>query len=212
MKVIFGFLKFLIPPREWLAPVAIILGILVGTVIIILRISNATVYLSDDPKACINCHVMFSEYETWLHSSHREKAVCNDCHVPHDSLIKKYFFKGKDGLRHATIYSLKKEPQVIRMHEAGQEVVQANCIRCHENTIDETDIVHGDYRQYVAGNSKLCWQCHREVPHGRVKSLAATPYFHVPKLADTTPRSIEFLRDFLEKLISLGLGEEKYHE
>lgn len=195
------FIKGLIPPREWLVPVTVLLGVLAGIMIIILRISNATAYLSDDPKACINCHVMFPQYETWMHSSHREKIVCNDCHVPHDSAVKKYLFKAKDGLRHATMYTLRMEPQVIHMHEDGQAVVQENCIRCHEKLFDSTDLVHGTYEEYVKGDAKLCWQCHREVPHGRIRSLAATPYYHVPQLEDTTPQTVEFLRDFLENII-----------
>ncbi|MGE0267290.1 MAG: cytochrome c nitrite reductase small subunit [Candidatus Omnitrophota bacterium] len=196
-----SFLNGLIPPKEWRIPVTILLGILAGVILIVLRISNATSYLSDDPKACINCHVMFPQYETWLHSSHREVAVCNDCHVPHDTAINKYFFKARDGLRHSTIYTLRTEPQVIRMHEEGQAVVQSNCIRCHEKLFDGTDLIHGTYEQYVKGDAKLCWQCHREVPHGRVRSLAATPYYHVPQLSDAAPEEMESLRDFLEKLI-----------
>ena len=195
------FIKGLIPPKEWLIPVTVLLGVLAGIMIIILRISNATAYLSDDPKACINCHVMFPQYETWMHSSHREKIVCNDCHVPHDSAVKKYLFKAKDGLRHATMYTLRMEPQVIHMHEDGQAVVQENCIRCHEKLFDGTNLIHGTYEEYIAGDAKLCWQCHREVPHGRIRSLAATPYYHVPQLEDSTPQNVEFLRDFLEKLI-----------
>ncbi len=202
MRTIVELLKALAPPREWFFPVVFLFGVLIGVVVVILRISNATAYLSDDPKACINCHVMFPQYETWLHSSHRENAMCNDCHVPHDSMVKKYVFKAQDGLRHATIYSLRKEPQVIRMHESGQEVVQSNCIRCHEQLLDGNNLIHGDYPQYIQGNAKLCWQCHREVPHGSLRSLSATPYYHVPELLDTTPRCLEFLRDFLEKLIT----------
>lgn len=206
MTKVFG--AFL-PPRRWIIPVAFVLGILIGLLIIILRISNATAYLSDDPKACINCHVMFPEYETWFHSSHRQYAVCNDCHVPHDSIVNKYLFKAKDGMRHATIYTLRTEPQVIRMHEPGQEVVQSNCIRCHSNLLDETDLIHAQYKDYLQGNVKLCWDCHRDVSHGRTKSLAATAYYHVPQLSDPTPESMKFLRSFLEKLI---FSEENKNE
>ena len=66
---------------------------------------------------------MRSEFATWQHSSHREVAVCNDCHVPHNNVFNKYYFKAKDGLRHAAMFTLRMEPQVIKMHEAGQEVV-----------------------------------------------------------------------------------------
>lgn len=202
--------SFLLPPREWLLPVFFLCGALVGVVLVLLRISNATAYLSEDPRACINCHVMFPQYETWKHSSHYQKASCTDCHVPHDSLARKYYFKAQDGLRHSTIFTMRTEPQVIRMHKAGQAVVQENCIRCHEQLVDGTDLVHGDYQQYLAGDAKLCWECHREVPHGRVKSLAATPYFQVPVLSDPLPQPMKPLREYLEKLTSPQ--EEKTHE
>lgn len=208
MRILTQLLKILLPPREWIFPVVFVLGLLLGVVVVILRISNATAYLSDDPKACINCHVMFPQFETWLHSSHRQYAACNDCHVPHETMINKYLFKAQDGIRHATIYSLRLEPQVIRMHEAGQKVVQSNCIRCHEKLLDGTNLVHGTYEQYLQGDAKLCWQCHREVPHGSLRSLAATPYYLVPRLPDSTPRSLESLRNFLEKLMSPEMEKE----
>jgi cytochrome c nitrite reductase small subunit len=31
------------------------------------------------------------------------------------------------------------------------------------------------------GESKFCWDCHREVPHGRVRSLSAYPDARVPQ-------------------------------
>ena len=40
-------------------------------------------YLTNDPRACANCHVMNEQYDGWIKSSHRAAAVCNDCHVPH---------------------------------------------------------------------------------------------------------------------------------
>ncbi len=201
MRNIFLLIKSLVPPREWLLPVVILLGVLVGIMVVIFRISNATAYLSDDPKACINCHVMSPQYETWFHSSHRENATCNDCHVPHESMANKYFFKAKDGLRHSTIYTLRKEPQVIHMLEAGQQVVQSNCIRCHEKLIDGTELKHGHYESVLKGDSRLCWQCHREVAHGRTRSLAATSYYHVPQLNEVAPSQLQDFRNFLENLI-----------
>ena len=123
--------KFL-PPPAWQVPVIILIGVIIGLGLYIFKISNAASYLSDDPETCINCHVMNPQYATWNHSSHREVANCNDCHVPHNNVVNKYFFKAKDGLRHATIFTLRAEPQVIFIKDEGKEVVQQNCIRCHE--------------------------------------------------------------------------------
>ncbi len=89
------------PPSNWKFPVIILVGIIVGLGIHILNISNAVSYLSDDPKTCVNCHVMFPEYATWERGSHGRVANCNDCHVPQDNVLRKYLFKAQDGLRHA---------------------------------------------------------------------------------------------------------------
>lgn len=171
-----GTFNFLKPPDNWRSPVSIILGLLVGLTVYIIIISNSLSYLSDDPKTCINCHIMKPQLATWQHSSHRETAVCNDCHVPHDNFINKYYFKAKDGLRHATIFTLKREPQVIFIKEDGKAVVQENCIRCHlfVNEVVNNNI---DFNDWKLNNGKLCWECHNDVPHGSVNSLSSVSFF-----------------------------------
>lgn len=79
------------PPPEWRPAVLLLMGIIIGLGLYMLKIGNVASYASDDPKACINCHVMNGEYATWLVSSHAKKATCNDCHVPHDNVFNKYF-------------------------------------------------------------------------------------------------------------------------
>ena len=171
------FFKSLIPPPKWRVPVIIVLGALTGVALYALIESKAWSYMSDDPKACTNCHVMTPEYVTWSNSSHRERAVCNDCHVPHESVFKKYAFKAKDGLYHSYVFTSHTEPQVIRMKEAGQEVVQSNCIRCHEKTVATGSLSAKVSDLAVHNTDRKCWTCHREVPHGRVHSLSAVKYY-----------------------------------
>ena len=168
--------KRLKPPKEWRVPVIILVGAIVGLGFYILKASRATSYLSDNSTVCINCHVMTPQYITWKHSSHGEVANCNDCHVPQDNVFRKYFFKARDGMYHATMYTTYQVPEVIKMHEAGQQVVQENCIRCHENQI--TDVKHSDWVPGHAAHrtDRQCWECHREIPHGRVKSLSSVGY------------------------------------
>lgn len=142
-------------------------------------VSRAHSYLSDDPKTCVNCHIMAPQFATWNHSSHREHATCNDCHVPHENAVRKWLFKAKDGLRHATIFTMRGEPQVIQIHQEGADVVQANCLRCHEDLNRNVDTqFHPEH--HSESSEKKCWDCHREVPHGRVNSLSSTPKAKVP--------------------------------
>lgn len=164
--------------------IPLFIGIILGLMAFILYISKAHSYLSDDPKACVNCHIMAPEYATWFHSSHGRNTVCNDCHVPHDNVFRKYYFKAMDGLRHATIYSWRMEPQVIRMRKPGETVVQENCIRCHNelNSVVGTGLVTASMAHKDEG--KLCWECHRDVPHGIARGLNSAPNARVP-LAET---------------------------
>lgn len=182
------FLKAILPPERWQLAVALAAGILFGIAIYILYISNAVSYMSDDPKTCINCHVMNSQYASWFHSSHREKASCNDCHVPQDNILNKYFFKAKDGLRHATMFTLRMEPQVITIKDEGAEVVQDNCIRCHNDLITDNKILSKTKTfDHFRTDGRKCWECHREVPHGRVNSLSSAPNGIIPDVKKPIP-------------------------
>lgn len=180
-------IRKMLPPDGWKAPVAIALGLFVGLAATAFKISNAVSYLSDDPKTCINCHLMYPQYATWMHSSHRERANCMDCHVPHDNIFRKYYFKSQDGTRHATIFTLRTEPQVIQIHTAGKTVVQENCIRCHEKQVSDVTVGQVTVDNNKHGKGHLCWDCHREVPHGRVSSQASTPHAIVPGLSKPAP-------------------------
>lgn len=166
----------MVPPDEWLLPVTVLVGMIVGLGFYILHLSQATSYLSDDPKTCINCHVMTTEYITWNHSSHRNVATCNDCHVPHDNVLNKYYFKAKDGLYHASVYTLRLEPQAITMREPSKRVVQNNCIRCHQGQITDAKMISWVASHKESRLDRTCWECHRETPHGRVRSLSSVGY------------------------------------
>jgi len=177
----------MLPPRNWISPVGFLLAVFLGISAFVFYISNAHSYVSDDPKTCVNCHIMAPQYATWLHSSHREKATCNDCHVPHNNIFNHYYFKAQDGMRHATIFTLRKEPQVILIKNAGKKVVQSNCIRCHEHLVYETSLTQKEYTGHPKIGERLCWECHREVPHGGVNSLSSTPHARVPLLESPVP-------------------------
>ncbi|NOR28433.1 MAG: cytochrome c nitrite reductase small subunit, partial [Lutibacter sp.] len=121
--------------------------------------------------------VMTPQYTTWQKSSHREWASCNDCHVPQDNVFKKYLFKAKDGLYHASVFTMRGEPEVIRMKEAGVEVVQNNCIRCHEDQVTDARLSASVEDHFENRTDRKCWTCHQEVPHGSVHSLSSVKYY-----------------------------------
>jgi cytochrome c nitrite reductase small subunit len=147
-----------------------------GMGLFVFHISRAASYLSDAPETCMNCHVMTTQYVTWQHGSHANAATCNDCHVPHTSLLAQYAFKAKDGLWHSTVFTMRWEPQAIRLSKRAVPVVEDNCRRCHAQVIAEVaPAAHQNKDQ-------RCWDCHRETPHGSVRSLSATPGIFQPRL------------------------------
>ncbi|MFH1198144.1 MAG: cytochrome c nitrite reductase small subunit [bacterium] len=185
----------IMPPPGWRIPVILLGGIVIGLLLQILYISNAVSYLSDDPKACVNCHIMSPQFATWERGSHGKVTTCNDCHVPQDNFFRKYYFKASDGLRHATMFTLRLEPQVIRIKEAGKNAVQENCIRCHSNNIHPVSLRAISSKAIIDEGDRYCWDCHRETPHGRVNSLSSTPYARVPKLSPVIPEWMSTIID-----------------
>jgi cytochrome c nitrite reductase small subunit len=165
----------------------IVCGIFVGIFLLVFRLSNAPSYLSDEPETCINCHVMYPQYSSWMHSSHRHAANCNDCHVPHNNVFNKYFFKAKDGMRHSYVFTMRLEPQVIQIKQAGIDVVQENCKRCHSDLVSMIALTEVTGENHKEGKGHRCWDCHRETPHGTVNSLASYPNGIVPRLPSVIP-------------------------
>lgn len=58
------------------------LGVLLGVGALTMVYGDGTAYLSNEPQACANCHVMQGHFDSWQSSTHRHVAVCNDCHLP----------------------------------------------------------------------------------------------------------------------------------
>lgn len=164
-------------PRRWILPMIVLGGLLTGLGAYIIYLSRAHSYLSDDPAACVNCHIMTPYHHSWMHSSHALWAHCNDCHVPHDNVFNKYLFKAKDGLYHSYVFTMRDEPMAIRPRQESYEVIMDNCIRCHSQLNREfvTTGMIGYVEAKEDGKGKACWDCHREVPHGKMSNLASSP-------------------------------------
>lgn len=190
------FLRFL--PARWRVPYFILGGIACGLGTLTLIFSNFTSYIVETPATCVNCHIMAPHYATWFHSSHREHATCSDCHVPQDNIFRQFLFKGMDGARHTLIFTLRTEPNVIKIHNPGKTVVQENCIRCHFHTNENVSSGKITLQKAIHGEGKLCWECHREVPHGRVRGGGSTPLAQVPLPASPVPPWLQKLIDSRE--------------
>ena len=117
-------------------------------------------YLSDDPAACSNCHVMREVYDGWNKGSHKAVAGCNDCHTPHTSLVEKYFVKALNGWNHSSAFTTGNYPNTIRITPFDKDIALQNCLGCHGNLVSQ--ISHADTRDPTD-----CLTCHSGVGHGR---------------------------------------------
>ena len=117
-------------------------------------------YLTDDPNACANCHIMNDVFKAWSRGSHKAVATCNDCHTPHTSLVEKYLVKAINGFNHSVAFTSGNFPEPIQITELNHEVALENCIYCHGEMV--AAISHeGD------AEPTDCIRCHAGVGHGR---------------------------------------------
>jgi cytochrome c nitrite reductase small subunit len=138
---------------------AAFVGVAVGVTVYTAGYSELTSYLGEDPVTCTNCHVMQAEYDAWMAGSHANVATCNDCHVPHDSLIQKYTYKAYDGIRHATAFTFGTYPENIVIADNSLRVTNNACLTCHANITDQM------YVGLPAGETISCVRCHAGVGH-----------------------------------------------
>ena len=140
--------------------VAAMLGVLGGVGLFTLGYGNGLSYLTNDPTACINCHVMQDHYDAWVKSSHHGVAGCNDCHLPHD-FIGKWLTKADNGFFHALAFTTGAFHEPIQIKARNQRVAQAACLHCHRAFVDHLLPVE------PGGGMQQCVRCHSDVGHAQ---------------------------------------------
>ncbi len=131
-------------------------------------VTDAPAYAGAAPATCANCHVMEPMYENYYHAAHHAWAVCADCHLPHDSEVDYYYEKGRLGMHDVYVFSTGQTPQVIDISDHSSSIVQQNCIRCHEATVESIMVGAQPFE-------RNCWECHRNVAHGP-RGASLLPY------------------------------------
>jgi cytochrome c nitrite reductase small subunit len=143
---------------------ALILCVLVGTMLgtgtYTARYAEAFSYLSSDPKACVNCHIMRDVYDGWQKAGHHANATCNDCHVPH-SFLAKYWVKAENGFWHSKGFTLQDFPEPIRLRPVSLRILNQNCVACHRDLVND---IRG--HDLINDESTGCVHCHASVGHG----------------------------------------------
>lgn len=131
-------------------------------------VTNAPSYLGHNPSTCNNCHVMDAQYEGWFHAAHANYTACTDFHLPHQNIASYYLYKGYSGMRDVVSFTFMIYPAAIRATQQTDDIVQANCVRCHKNTVEN---ILADPQPL----DRHCWDCHRATAHGE-RGLSLTPY------------------------------------
>lgn len=121
-------------------------------------------YLSNDPEACGNCHVMREVLTDWQRGDHHHVAVCNDCHVP-QGFVSKWLVKGLNGFHHSYAFTFLETPVTIQAASLSGKVVQKNCERCHESLLSDHVSKNSVDKQILQNQLPKCIHCHREVGH-----------------------------------------------
>ena len=105
------------------------LGILGGTGGITFWYADGLSYLSKAPQACVNCHIMQNQYDSWQKASHHTAAACVDCHLPRD-FRGKYLAKARNGYLHSKGFTLGNFHEPIRITPSNLQILQENHLQC----------------------------------------------------------------------------------
>lgn len=138
----------------------ILLGIIQGLSLFTFKYAEGFSYFSADPKACVNCHIMRSNYDSWQKSSHHAAATCVECHLP-QTMPDKLIAKAINGYYHSVGFTFMNFKEPILIKESNKKILHENCLKCHSAAVHE--LVKGATTDKNAVN---CIHCHAGVGHG----------------------------------------------
>ena len=140
--------------------IGVIIGLAVGIGSYTFIYAKGYSYLTNDPAACANCHVMGDYYGAWMKGPHRSVAVCNDCHTP-AGMVGKYATKASNGFWHSFYFTTGNFPNNIEIKESNRRVTDEACLKCHTE-ITEAILEHPAHGE--SGRTS-CIRCHWDVGH-----------------------------------------------
>jgi len=135
-----------------------VLGVAAGVGGFTFLYAGGASYLTDDPAACANCHVMRDVHEGWRKGPHHAAATCNDCHTPH-GFFSKYLAKAQNGYHHSVAFTSGRFHEPIQIGTRNRAVTERQCRRCHGELASSIEGPH------AGGEALSCLRCHRSVGH-----------------------------------------------
>ncbi len=151
-------------PQRLATVAALLVGVAAGVGFFTFGYAKGASYLTNDPAACANCHVMNEHYVAWMKSSHRSVATCNDCHTPHN-LIGKYTTKALNGFWHSFYFTTGQYPDPLRITPRNHRVTEQACRYCHSEIVSAIDPDPHSTGSSGPGEPASCVRCHAYVGH-----------------------------------------------
>ena len=147
--------------------VAAIVGVTLGLGLYTFVYARGYAYLTNNPQACANCHVMQEYYDAWIKSPHRAVAACNDCHTPHN-FFGKYATKMENGFFHSLAFTSGWYPDNIFIRPRDARVAESTCRSCHSEIAIAIAGPHNS-------NTISCIRCHFDVGHSAASYVISSP-------------------------------------
>jgi cytochrome c nitrite reductase small subunit len=147
--------------------IAILIGLTAGLGLYTFVYARGYAYLTNNPQACANCHVMQEYYDAWIKSPHRAVATCNDCHTPHN-FFGKYATKVENGFAHSFAFTSGLFPDNIFIRPRDERVTEGTCRSCHAQI---TTAIAGPHNS----NTIACIRCHFDVGHSAASFVISSP-------------------------------------
>jgi cytochrome c nitrite reductase small subunit len=138
----------------------VLIGIVIGIGGYTFLYAKGYSYMTNDPAACANCHVMQDHFAAWTRASHRSVAVCNDCHTP-PGLVPKYMTKARNGFWHSYYFTMGGYPDPLRITPRNHDITERACRTCHAELTASIDPMHTE----TARGGLSCTKCHNDVGH-----------------------------------------------
>jgi cytochrome c nitrite reductase small subunit len=149
----------------WLSlGVSVIIGVAFGIGGFTFAYAKGGSYMTDDPAACANCHVMSDHYAGWSKSSHHSVAVCNDCHTP-PSFVGKYVSKARNGWHHSVAFTSGDFHEPIQITPHNRAITEQRCRSCHQPIVQAIDTHAASTKAAGDTGSLSCIRCHNDVGH-----------------------------------------------
>jgi cytochrome c nitrite reductase small subunit len=140
---------------------ALKIALVVLVVVMIGMVATGAGYAySDSPGFCGSCHSMEQVHSSWQASNHKQ-LKCTDCHLPQQNFAIKMITKAQTGMNDVYHEVLRDYPATMKLSPKGKVIVEENCMRCHQSTVQNTGMGAG---------GEDCTKCHRGLVHGMNKS------------------------------------------